>query len=223
MSMKIALFDADDLKAFEDLLFRAMVRTARVLRREGLIADYTQQTAPPEPPPQPSFLRGPPEKLVQTAETVFRQNGKMPEPQRPPDMPPPEPVTERLTPEQWAAQAKPPEKPKRRSARDVCKTQKDKPHGGWITTEEAAELMVKGSDLNIERAKTMLGQWVLSEEVEGVIVTSVKPPTKQLPGRLHVKKEDVIARDKRRQENAAVMPGVVAMAERRRQAATEAA
>lgn len=214
MSMKISLFDAEDLKAFEDLLFRAMVRTARVLRKEGLIGDLTLPTAAAAPPPpEPSFLRGPPEQIVRTAETVFRQNGQMPEPQRPPDMPPPQV----LTPEQWAAQAKPPRKPTRRSAADVCKTHHDKPAGGWIRTEEAARLMASGGTLHIERAKTMLGQWILDEQVAGVIVTSVKPPTKGLPGALHVRREDVIARDKQRQENAAMMPGARAMAERRKQ------
>lgn len=225
--MKFQLFDAEELKSIEDLFFRALVRAARVLRKEGLIGDYTQQAAPAAPPPTPSFLRGPPEQLLHTAETLFRQNGHAPEPQRPPDMPaatpPPAPAQEKLTPEQWAAQAKPLEKPKRRSAREVCRTQAEKPQGGWITTEEAAKIMVNGSNIDIERAKTMLGQWILGGEVAGVIVTSVKPPTKQLPGRLHVKKEDVIARDKRRQENAAIMPGPRAMAEKRAKAREQSA
>lgn len=228
MSMKFTLFDADDLKGFEDLLFRAMVRCARVLRKEGLIPDLTLPTAPPA---TPSFLRGPPEEIaahkLHTAETVFRQSGNVPDvrpppaPQRPPEVPTtPETVfgqhIERQTPEEFAAdKSRAQTKPTRRSARDVCRTQRDKPEGGWITTEEAAKIMVNGSNLNIERAKTMLGQWILDGTVAGVIVTSVKPPTKMLPGRLHVKKEDVIARDKQRQENAAMMPGPRAMAEKR--------
>lgn len=218
MSMKISLFDADDLKAFEDLLFRAMVRTARVLRREGLIADYTQNAAAAPEPPKPTFLRDPHEAAaaaIHTAETVFRSQGSVALHDTVTPLPAPVREVERLTPEQWAARAKPPEKQKRRSAKDVCRTQAEKPQGCWITTDEAAKIMVNGSNLDIERAKTMLGQWILDREIAGVIVTSVKPPTKQLPGRLHVKREDVIARDKQRQENAAMLPGVVAMAARR--------
>ena len=70
--MRIQLFDADDLKGFEDLLFRAMVRAFRVAKREGLIQGLEQVTPPafpgvtevepaptlPQVPPPPAHANG---------------------------------------------------------------------------------------------------------------------------------------------------------------------
>ena len=49
--MRIQLFDETDLKGFEDLLFRAMVRAMRVAKREGLIQGL-EAPKPEEPKPE---------------------------------------------------------------------------------------------------------------------------------------------------------------------------
>lgn len=47
--MKISLFDKDDLRELEDMLVRALVRTARVVAREGLVQGWKPpvEAAPP--------------------------------------------------------------------------------------------------------------------------------------------------------------------------------
>lgn len=92
-----------------------------------------------------------------------------------------------------APQAQPakPEKRKRRSAADVCKTVTSRPEG-FITTDAAAKLLG-----GTQADKTTIGQWVLDRKVAGVIVQGTgETPTKFLDGRLYVDKQGVIARNR---------------------------
>jgi hypothetical protein len=84
-----------------------------------------------------------------------------------------------------------PEKRKRRSAADVCKTVTSRPEG-FITTDAAAKLLG-----GTQADKTTIGQWVLDRKIAGVIVQGTgETPTKCLDGRLYVDKQAVITRNR---------------------------
>lgn len=65
--MKMQLFDAEDLKAFEDTLFRAMVRAMRVISKEAKVAGWQPpvEAAPATEPQSPTLDQ--PEDEVTTA------------------------------------------------------------------------------------------------------------------------------------------------------------
>lgn len=94
-----------------------------------------------------------------------------------------------------------------RRMRDVLKTVGDRPHG-YITTDEAAAHLSGMAD---HMAKWTIGQWLLDGVVEGVIVASFTPPTKGCPGRVMVKTESLLERERKRQTNRASMPQIGAM------------
>ncbi len=185
-------FSEDDLKGIEDVLMRALtralVRAARIIVREGIftglagasqVADDVQDVAPLNsqpvaPEPVPNF------KPVQTApQPVFEHA-----------------VIEPVRPSRFQENKKP-----RRSAREVCKTVADRPHG-YITTDEACEF-VGGP---YESTRATLNHWILDRQVAAVIVANIKPPTKGLPGRLMVEKRSLDERNKIRLANLGVSP-----------------
>jgi hypothetical protein len=174
--MEFRLFDDKDFKALEDTLVKAFVRAARIIARENLIQGY-------QPPREEAPV------VEQPIAPVVVEVKEQPQQVMPPwHKPAPIPRHEEIK----AKKAK----QKRRSARDVCKTVASRPVG-YITTDEAAELM--GGD---EYSKTMVGQWVLNKQITGVIVVGIKPPTKGLPGRLMVDKQAVLTRNEERIKNA---------------------
>lgn len=200
--MKIQLFDADDLKAFEDTLAKALVRALRTVLKEGLIAGYKAPPAeqfadtlvrhispgappyqPEEPPPAPPTVAAPP---VQ------------PQPVRAPEPPPFGRYIER---EPEKPQPKPQKAP-RENFSIWAKSVPTKPVG-YVTLQEAYDLM----DTNANSAQVQLRGWIKAKEVAAAIVCDRKlTPTKGLPGRVMVDAAQVRAREALRKKNSAMSP-----------------
>ncbi len=145
--------------------------------------------------PPPGGETAPPAPLPEVAEEPVWPPPSEPAPPQVPVFlrPPPEgPLPPRVK--------EPPPKPpvqvkrKHRSAQQVCKTVADRPQG-YIQTTEAYEIMGGAAPSG------QLSQYVHNREVEAVIVASIKPPTKGLPGRLMINKQSLLDRLKRRDEN----------------------
>jgi hypothetical protein len=90
-------------------------------------------------------------------------------------------------------------KRKYRSVQQVCKTVAERPVG-FIATNDAWELIGGTSPSG------QLSQFVMNREIEAVIVASIKPPTKGLPGRLMINKESLVKRLVLRDQNRARSP-----------------
>jgi hypothetical protein len=176
-SFKFSLFDDDDWKKLEDTLMRAMVRAARIIAKENLIQGYR--------PPQESPVVETPDSTAPTE--IFKSPSPLPA--APIPLPVPMPRHEEIK-----------QRKARRSLNKICKTVETRPQG-YITSEDAAKLM-GGSQAD----KTYIHQWVMNGEIPGVLVRSIKPPTKGCHGRLTVDKEKLVARNKQRVENFATLP-----------------
>lgn len=205
--MKIQLFDDDDLKRFEDTIAKALVRALRTVMKEGTIPGYRPPApeafaaAQPEPAPSPirptpqpepdppSFGRhmGEPQSGHGSYTQQYKERNGGTHPIAAAMVKQPEP--------------KPEPEPKRWSAKDVCASTDTKPPG-YITADEAATLI----DMRPDSARAMVSQWLRARTIKGVIVCkSGLTPTKGLPGRLFVEKASVVAREKLRAENSAIM------------------
>lgn len=230
MQLKFSLLDEDDLKSLETTLVRAMVRAFRVLAKEGLFAS-SPSTAPPaqpepraavplpptsgwpvapalppEPPPGTPVIPEertpvPDEVVVEPTEedvvngSVTRGEGSAPEREVPIFLrPPPASPYPTQPPREPAPRAPRKTRKKQRSAKQVCKTVKERPHG-FIQTDEACALM--GGAM----PSAQLSQYLHNREIEGLIVTDVKPPSKGLPGRLMINKASLLARLELRDKN----------------------
>lgn len=171
--MKISLFDAEDLKAIEDTIFRGMVRALRVAARENLISGYVPpEEKPPEAPEEPAMrVNGAAHGTMPFGALMHGGNAA-------------------------------PERMHRRPLTDFCPIVNGcRP--GFIPANEARHL-IGGLD---GPANTMLRKWLMEGQVHGVIDTAVQPPTKGLPGRLMVHKQELITRNEVRKRNAALPPG----------------
>jgi len=188
--MLIKLFDADDYKALEDVMARALVRAFRTLARDGFLPLQQPAAAPAKsdglaaPSPAPEPIAAAP--LPPTPEPVI--------PPPPPAPPPPPPIV-----------VKPPAKPakkQRHYLRDIIRSTSDRPEG-YILTDEARRII--GGDP--DKAVAMLNVWVREKQVPAVILCGTRiTPTKGLPGRLMVHGEAVRERNQLRIANAQLAP-----------------
>lgn len=86
-----------------------------------------------------------------------------------------------------------------RSFKEVCKTVEHRPEG-YLNTERAREII--GGDM----AQAVLRTWIFEKSVPAVIVASMRPPTKGLPGRLMVDGGALRQRNALRIRNRALPP-----------------
>lgn len=185
MSVKfsLSLFDADDLKQFEDMFARAMTRAIvsalKIAAREGLL----RPEAEPEPegvavapePPRPEAA--PPEEPVAAPPRVpiFLKP--------PPDNP--FPPGKAVEPPPLKSHAK-----TRKIYLELYRTVAVRPQG-YISVPEACDF------LGGAKFSGPVSTWLQKGELEACIVANEKP-TKGLPGKLMIKKESLIARDQAR-------------------------
>lgn len=93
-------------------------------------------------------------------------------------------------------------KPKFGELYKLIPTVQHRPHG-WIDRSEAVEL-IGGSSPDVA-----IRQWILRKDVEAVIVsTHAGSPHKGLPGRVHLNKAQLIARNEKRKMNSDSMEHV---------------
>jgi hypothetical protein len=194
--MLIKLFDADDYKALEDVMARALVRAFRTLARDGFLP--LQQPAALTPWPRTDAVPPVPEPVI---------------PPPPPTPPPPVPEPVAAVPEPAPPVVekppvevkKPPEVPakkQRHYLRDLIRSTSERPEG-YIHTEEARRII--GGDP--EKAVAMLNAWVREKQVPAIILCGTRmTPTKGLPGRLMVSADAIRERNALRIANAQVPP-----------------
>lgn len=230
--MKIQLFDEDDLKLIETTIARALVRALRTVMKEGLIAGYRPPAAetfadaqphsgpadvapePPAPvaPNRPAWAQPTTTPAPEGAQGPIMFNMRGGEPQSGHGYRQMHPIAEAITARapvatptaeilEQADAATPSGRAKARDMRQFCKSVSEKPQG-FITTDEAAKLLA----VKPEYQPGYINTWIRDKAIEGVIVCGKRwTPTKGLPGRLMVKKEDVVAREKLRVANSADM------------------
>lgn len=227
MQFKLSLLDDEDLKRIETTMVHALVRAFRIIHREGLLqtqaraepapapAPAAQPTAPlptsgwpvapvyqPEPTAQPSPAAGPEaqpepedEAVAEQVETAEQPTSQPAHETRVPVFlkpPPPQPF-----PNGRAVEPAPKQKSFKKTGplyQKLYPTMKEKPQGTYLTQTEAAELLGDPSKFS-----GPISTWLQNKQLEAVIVTDIKPPTKGLPGRLLIRKESLIARDQQRQ------------------------
>lgn len=231
--MKFELFDADDLKAVEDTLTRAMVRAMRIVAREGLLRpDWrppppvsaveieTKRRQREEEETRKAEEQG--RRIREEAEARERDMGEVIAPSMPAAVPSVEapaavPSEAKLPEADVKAEVRVTENDVRRA---LAVTPREAPvyetapendkwwHSfkvipnrpeGYIPTDEARELITGLSETS---ASATLSTWIHKDEVPAVIVINAKPPTRGMPGRLHVNMQAVIERDKLRQQNS---------------------
>lgn len=189
MSVKfsLSLFDADDLKQFEDMFARAMTRAVvsalKIAARDGLLlrperaaevitpeAIFTEPADGPAPPPEPT-----PEPAREPRVPIFLKP--------PPDNP--FPPGKAVEPPPLKSHAK-----TRKIYLELYRTVAVRPQG-YISVPEACDF------LGGAKFSGPVSTWLQKGELEACIVANEKP-TKGLPGKLMIKKESLIARDQAR-------------------------
>lgn len=192
--------NADDLKAFQDTIARAVasgiVSAIKVLARDGFLAPFAgAMTAMPEAapvteaapvaPPDPPSIRVPVQRpsLDELVANAVRQRKET------------EAATE-------TAKAPP---AKRKQATDLyrqlLKVVESRP-SGFIDTDAAVNII--GEDLAY--SKQILKSWIVEGSIHALIVAGAKPPTKGLPGRLMVESRTVRERNQLRLQNRNAPP-----------------
>lgn len=192
--------NADDLKAFQDTIARAVasgiVSAIKVLARDGFLAPFAgAMTAMPEAapvteaapvaPPDPPSIRVPVQRpsLDELVANAVRQRKEA------------EAATE-------TAKAPP---AKRQQATDLyrqlLKVVESRP-SGFIDTDAAVNII--GEDLAY--SKQILKSWIVEGSIHALIVAGAKPPTKGLPGRLMVESRTVRERNQLRLQNRNAPP-----------------
>ena len=223
MQFKFSLFDDEDLKRLETTLMRAMVRAMRVIAREGLLtqlapvaqpapdtpaqrpvptsgwpvspafpAEPTKPAQPPEPPPEDAVVEVEEEEHE---EAVLSTDEPKTEPAR-------VPVFLRPPPEQPFPKGRAKEPPPKQKSfaktgplyQKLYPTMKEKPVGTYFTQTEAAAFLGDHTKFS-----GPISTWLQNKQLDAVIVTDIKPPTKGLPGRLLISKESLVARNEQRQ------------------------
>lgn len=135
--MKISLFDADDLKAIEDMLVKVLVRSARIIAKENLVQGWK----PPVEAPPP---RVPAPVVVETVKAPEPPKVVAPEPEIP---------------------AKKQRAPRRNVAK-IVKTVADRPEG-YITTDQARDLIGRDAGSQSALSRWILEQEIPAVIVAG--------------------------------------------------------
>lgn len=215
--MRFTLFDEADLKALEDTLAKAMARALisalKVAVRDGLLAALAEAAAAvevPEEVPIVQPVQDEPDAHAQRTHSAQPEPATLPESL--PDSgngaePPPVPRFLKPPPEMpypLGKAVEPPPAPKGSAKTKALyarlyKTVEYRPEG-FITTRDAVAMLGPNSD-------AILSTWLQKGQLEAVIVASITPPTKGLPGRLMISKQSLRARDKLRAENRKTSPG----------------
>lgn len=169
--------NADDLKSLEDVFAKAMMR--------GIVSAVRMLAR---------------EGLLSGLVNGVAQADAPPEPAFDPS--PPEPVSEPAPPVVAAAPEAEPERKRgpNRSLKDILKTVAHRPDG-FIASEKAYEVI--GGD----SAPSILRTWLYERTVRAVIVAEYHgTPTKGLPGKLHVERASLKARNEVRIRNSTTPP-----------------
>lgn len=175
-TLKIALFDAEELKALEDTLARAMLRAIRVALKEGMVNGYKPPEPEAEPAAVPAFgmrVSGGNAAPVEPVKPIVADN--LPSPKK--------------------------HRQKNRHITDVAQIVEGRVPG-FIPSEDALSLIGVSDPAY---AAQLLRSWVFGKEVEAVIQQGAKvTPTKGLPGKLMIHKLQLTQRNELRKRNAAL-------------------